>query len=107
MNVHATDAKPKVIEVNPDAEEHEYKVELGGILQLELKAHDFDIFEIIFEESWPPKARAPLHGSTDKHISIPMPDKKSEYKGHIVFKKNGTPKGKPKLFKAISCMGCG
>jgi hypothetical protein len=106
MSIHATDAKTKVISVDPDEREHEFKVDLGVTIELKLEPHDFDHFEIIFEDSWPPSERKPLTGSTARPISLSMPHKESTFKGHIVFKKDGTPKGKPVPFRAITCGGC-
>jgi hypothetical protein len=107
MNVHATETKSNVVEVDPDAVKPTYGCELGETIELILKSDVFDVFEIIFEESCPPNAPTPLTGSTKHRISIPMPDTKSQFKGHIIFKKHGTLKGKPVPFLAESCVGCG
>lgn len=107
MSSQATDTTTKVIPINPDTHEHKFEVDLGFTIVLELEHHDFDQFEIIFEKSWPANEQQPLTGSSTSPISFSMPHNGGTYNGHIVFKKHGTPKGKPVPFKAISCQGCG
>jgi hypothetical protein len=111
MSIHATDDKKElinVIEVDPDKLKHEFEVELGGTIELKLKPHDFDHFEIIFERPWPPTAREHLTGSIGRPIRVPMPHEKDTFKGHIYFKKkDGTRKSDGVPFLAKSCPLCG
>jgi hypothetical protein len=111
MNIHATEDKKQVvniIEVDPDETEHEFKVDLGGTIELRLIQHDFDLFEITFEEPGPPGVRRLLTGTFDNPIPIPMPHVISTFKGHVVFKKKGgTHKSDGVPFLAKSCPACG
>jgi hypothetical protein len=111
MNIHAAEDKKtvtNVIPVDPDAPDHEFKVDLGGTIELQLIRHDFDLFELTFEEPGPPGARRILTGAFGDPISIPMPHVTSTFKGRVVFKKKGgTHESDGVPFLAKSCPACG
>jgi hypothetical protein len=111
MNIHATEDLKRVINVipvNPDEPEHEFKVDLGGTIELRLIRHDFDLFEITFDEPGPPGASGILTGTFEDPISIPMPLVTSDFRGRIAFKKkDGTRKSDEVPFLAKSCPACG
>ena len=101
----------RVIHVDPDKPFERVEIKLGGTFEFKLKpdkSHDFDHFEIVFDEAWPPHASKHLKGTVDKPILITMPDEDKDFNARIVFKKkDGTPKipqGVP--FLARSCGGC-
>jgi hypothetical protein len=106
MSVHAIDKKTRDITVDTEDVGYNFKVDFGETMVLHLDSQDFDYFEIIFEESWPPDVRGPLTGSAGKPVSFRMPDEESTYKGHIVFKKTDTCVGKSSPLRAVSCLGC-
>ena len=111
MNIHAAEDKKtvtNVLPVDPDALEHEFKVDLGGIIELHLIDHDFDLFELTFDEPGPPGACRILSGAFDAPVSIPMPQVPSDFWGQIAFKKkDGTRKTDGVPFLAKSCPACG
>ncbi len=111
MNIHATEDKKtvtNVIPVDPDAPKHEFDVDLGGTIELKLIEHDFDLFELTFDEPGPPGAPRILTGAVDAPISIPMPQVASDFWGQIAFKKkDGTRKTDAVPFLAKSCPACG
>lgn len=101
----------RVIHVDPDKPFTRVEIKLGGTFEFKLKAdksQDYDHFEIVFDEAWPPHASKHLKGTVDKPILVTMPDEDKDFHARIVFKKkDGTPKiaqGLP--FLARSCGGC-
>jgi hypothetical protein len=108
MSIHATEVATQIIEVDPDKPESEVKVDLGGTLEFKLKSHDFDHFEITFEESWPPNAGKHFKGTIDHPILVHMPHETKSFHYRLVFKKkDGTSKYLDGPFLAHSCPACG